>query len=264
MKTRIEPYSRKSKSAKRLAKSLGVLIKTPQQVRKHGHFDLILNWGCSTRSFNGEYLNRPEAVADACNKLESARAFEQRGVPSPAFTTDRDEAIEWARDGSTIVCRQLLCASQGRGIVLVDPEHAEDMPRAPLYTKYCKKADEYRVHIFHGEAIDVQQKRKRRVVNNDEVNYQIRNARFGWVFCRGGVDAPASVLRAARDAVSALGLDFGGVDIGYAVRSGTPTVYEVNTAPGIEGSTLEAYTKAILDNYPHLRGGAYARRRAHA
>lgn len=48
----------------------------------------------------------------------------------------------------------------------------------------------------------------------------------------------------AHQAVSALGLDFGAVDIGE-LADGTLLVLEVNRAPGIEGSTLEAYANAI-------------------
>jgi glutathione synthase/RimK-type ligase-like ATP-grasp enzyme len=44
--------------------------------------------------------------------------------------------------------------------------------------------------------------------------------------------------------VKALGLTFGAVDLGLT-PTGKFKILEVNRAPGIEGSTIEAYVKAI-------------------
>lgn len=55
---------------------------------------------------------------------------------------------------------------------------------------------------------------------------------------------PENALNAAIQAVRALGLNFGAVDIGWNERDG-PCVFEINTAPGIEESSLEAYTIAL-------------------
>jgi hypothetical protein len=104
-------------------------------------------------------------------------------------------------------------------------------------------------------------KRKRQEIDNDNVNYQIRNADNGWVYCRGGVNPPRDVLSASRRAVSALGLDFGAVDVGWNQHHESAAVYEVNTAPGLEGTTLDKYYEAIANRLPMLSRGAYARRR---
>jgi hypothetical protein len=279
---RIEPYKIASKGAKALATRTGILRATPKQVRQHGDFDLLLNWGSSERRFNGEYINNPEAVAVASNKLQSARRFGESHIPQPDYTTDREVAEGWLRAGTDVCERTHLRGSGGKGLSVITGagvatdgtgctnEPDMDVRRgcirrtlvdAPLYTKYVKKATEYRVHVFDGEVIDVQQKRKRQEVPNEEVNYQIRNACNGWVFCRGGVDAPASVLSAAIRAVSVLSLDFGAVDVGWNNHTQTPCVYEVNTAPGVEGSTLDKYFRALEQRIPALRMGAYARRR---
>jgi D-alanine-D-alanine ligase-like ATP-grasp enzyme len=92
--------------------------------------------------------------------------------------------------------------------------------------------------VFRGKAIDVQQKKKRR---EHEVDYRVRNYENGWVFARAGVTPPAGVVEQALAAVSALGLDFGAVDIGYNEKFNRAVVYEVNTAPGVEGTTLLNY-----------------------
>ena len=269
MSIRIEPYKRWSGGAKALGNRCGILRATPKQVNKHTDFTHIINWGNSERRFNGQYINNPENVSLASNKEAAFQRFKEAGVPIPDCTTDKTVAVGWLQAGHGVVARTLLRASGGRGIKLVVPNGgggADDkllLPDAPLYTIYVKKAEEYRVHVVRGEILDVQQKRKRQEVPNDEVNYQIRNASNGWVYCRGGVTAPDCVRVAARAAVSALGLDFGAVDVGYNKHEGSACVYEVNTAPGLEGTTLERYYTAFLKLFPQLKGGMYLRRRQH-
>ena len=104
-------------------------------------------------------------------------------------------------------------------------------------------------------------KRKRRETDN-EVDYQIRNSANGWVYCRDDIITPhPDIGRAAIRAVNVLGLDFGAVDVGWNEHNQEPSVYEVNTAPGLEGTTLDKYFEAILARLPQLQGGAFKRRR---
>ncbi len=276
-----------SGGAKALATHCGVLRATRRQVQKHGNFDYIINWGSSERKFEGEYVNPPEAVAVASDKLRTAEILGNFGIAQAEWTRDKTIAQGWLDEGHSVVERHLLRANSGRGIRLVkspnaavdgnDAEgHAEQLataPRgnaergqrlrnAPLYTKYFKKADEFRVHVFGDRVLDVQQKRKRQEVPNEAMDYQVRNAAGGWVFCRAEVETPQCVLDAAVRAVSALGLDFGAVDIGYNRHADAACVFEVNTAPGLEGTTLDRYYYAFLETFPQLAHGAYARRRA--
>jgi glutathione synthase/RimK-type ligase-like ATP-grasp enzyme len=193
---------------------------------------------------NRNYLNNPLAVGRASNKLQSLQALSEAGVVVPEFTTFQWQAQKWVDEGVTVVARTLLNASKGKGIVMCGA--GATVPLAPLYTKYVPKYDEYRVHVMDGVVFDIQQKRRRRDV---ETNSQIRNERNGWVFCRQGVECPEVVADAGRRAVGALELDFGGCDIGFTRRGSIATTYEVNTAPGIEGSTLAAYANAINERY---------------
>jgi len=65
------------------------------------------------------------------------------------------------------------------------------------------------------------------------------------VFCRDGI-APCTVRNSISiAAVDALCLDFGAVDIIYNEHEDKYYVLEVNSAPGLEGTTLEKYVEAL-------------------
>jgi hypothetical protein len=95
--------------------------------------------------------------------------------------------------------------------------------------------------VFKGSVIDFVQKKLK---SGFTPKPYIRSHDNGWVFCREGVELPESVSNTALRAVEALGLDFGAVDLAIS-KKGKVCVFEVNTAPGIEGTTVTNYTKAI-------------------
>jgi glutathione synthase/RimK-type ligase-like ATP-grasp enzyme len=138
-----------------------------------------------------------------------------------------------------------LTGHSGSGIVIArDPLEIVD---APLYTKAAKHKDEYRVHVFKGEVIDVQ-KKKRKLNWEGPTDSGIRNLANGWVYARSDVSVPTKVIDAAVDAVNTLGLDFGAVDIGYNQHLDKAILFEINTAPGLFGTTLEKY-KEVFTKY---------------
>ena len=93
--------------------------------------------------------------------------------------------------------------------------------------------------------MDVQQKRLRRGTEKNDLTYKVRSYANGWVFCREGIELPQCVTDASLAAVKCLALDFGAVDVGYNRKEDRAAVFEVNTAPGIEGTTLEVYANAL-------------------
>ena len=169
------------------------------------------------------------------------------GVRIPEFTTDRNIAYDWLRkDGVAVVVRTKLNGHSGDGIVLVSDKDSE-IPAAPLYVKYIKKEKEFRVHVAFGEVIDVQEKRKRKDLPEDfATNYQVRNHQTGWVYCREDIQEPTGLRDMAIRAVLELGLDFGAVDLIYNVKRNEVYVLECNTAPGLEGSTVDRYAEAFV------------------
>lgn len=273
-RVRIYPYKMGSKSAKMLSEGLRGAGMRSLRVRPDGRYrprptDVIINWGASRYPQwwgSGTVLNNPGDVMAASDKLMAFQIMSEGGVSVPDFTTDMYIASQWYRDGHRVVGRAKLNGHSGEGIYLSDPV---DYPAAeggmdvahmseveyglnnfrplPLYVKYIKKKEEYRVHVFRGQVIDIQQKRKRREVDNEDVDYKVRSHNNGWVFCRGGVEAPDSVVDNAIRAVNALQLDFGAVDVIWNQRQGQAYVLEINTAPGLEGETVVKYVNSILE-----------------
>lgn len=237
----VMPYKLGSRSAGALAGALS--IRKSRGVKIFRPFTKVVNWGkadISVRGRNLSILNKPEAVRNASDKVSSFRAMRNAGVSTVEFTSDRNVVAGWMDDGLVVYGRRLTRAHSGRGIeILTD---GMSIPTLPLYTKGINKAHEFRVHVMLGDVVDFSKKRRR---DGGEANPLIKNLDNGWVFCRNNVELPASVREQAIKAVRSLGLDFGAVDVLFKEREGTAFVLEVNTAPGLEGTTLQRYTARI-------------------
>lgn len=180
-------------------------------------------------------LNEPFVVRTAVTKLACFEYLSLHSIATPTYTVDQVIAKQWASDGYKVYCRTLLTSSSGKGVVIAT--NPSEVVNAPLYTKGISVDSEIRVHIGDGEVIDVSWKLRRRGVEN---NPDIRNHQNGWVFCRQGLELQDSVRDLALSAYNVLGLDFGAVDI-CVDTEGKAYILEVNTAPGITGTTLERY-----------------------
>lgn len=237
----VVPYNLGSESAKKLAQGLGCLRSNGG--KKFRWDTTVINWGNSQVNLRGhriKVLNKPEAIAIASNKLSTFRTLQMYGVPTVEWTTDRVKASDWLDENTIVYARHKLSSSSGDGIEIVKFE--DNIPYAPLYTKGFNKSHEYRVHIANGRVIDFTKKKHRSGV---ETNPLIKNMANGWVFCRDGVALPGAVRAASLAAVQAIGLDFGAVDILYREREDVARILEINTAPGLEGTTLEKYKEEL-------------------
>lgn len=240
---KLYPYKQGSAGAKALADALGCTVLRHEG--KHRKEPLVLNWGCSniTRSMDVvTFLNPQQAVARASNKLEAFKALSQAGVSIPAWSDDFTLAADWHIAGDLLVARQKLNGHSGEGIVIINKDDYFEI--APLYTKYIKKKEEYRIHVFQGEAFFVQRKARKLDVAAEEVNWKVRNLAGGFIFAHKDVEVDDVARVQAVNAVRALALDFGAVDIIHGT-DGVFYVLEVNTAPGLQGATLDAYVKQL-------------------
>ena len=252
MRLRILPYKISSVSSKELSNSLqqwGCKRINPKGdtkfVQRAG--DVVINWGGSNHPpFQiTPTLNSFDAVSLACNKLDTFNVLREAGVSIPEFTPFMSDAAVWSREGYLVYVRKTLTGHSGSGIVLAYTE--SELELAPLYTKQVKAAKEFRVHVFNNEVIDYAKKGRRADIELSDAARLIRSYASGWVFMREGVELPEVVASTALEAIKALNLDFGAVDI--ATISGSHdtkcVVYEVNTACGMQNSTINAYSNAI-------------------
>ncbi len=240
----VRPPARGSEGAvtiRQLLEDKALLVKrdaVPKQYR------VVINWGNSApvqAAAGVRVLNKPEAIARAVNKLATFTKLREAGtVTIPNFTTEAPRADRiW-------FARTKLAGSGGEGIVVIRPEDVQ-VPAAPLYVEYVKKVTEYRIHVVNGAVIFAQAKKKRAGFEQDADDKLIRNYENGWVFCPVELgEVPANAQATAINALAALELDFGAVDLVIGRGDGIPYFLEVNTAPGIESPTLkEAYKNAF-------------------
>lgn len=242
----IYPYRKGSKSVKALREAGFKSIKLTHSRFKGRENKVVINYGSSNlpeEVLKCRVLNNPEAVSKAANKLLAFKAMAEHGVRVPRFTESIEEAHLMLAQHGDVVVRHKLTGHSGDGIEVIGV--LDDIPKAPLYVQYIKKKQEYRIHVFMGEVIDVQRKARKLDVPDEEVNWQVRNLDGGFIYAREGVELAEEPCLQAIAAVEALGLDFGAVDIIWHELSNTYYVLEVNTAPGLTGTTLEKYVEAF-------------------
>ena len=250
-------YNNYSEGAKALSEAIGVkriahkatsaFVSRPDKV--------VLNWGASEipeQFLVNRIINAPSAVARCINKTQCFTDLRAAGVSVPPFTTSLADAQAWLADDKIVFARTLTRASSGRGIVIMEPDHPDNhSTSAPLYTMYIKKKHEYRVHVVAGRVIDSQRKGLREELRGrQDVDFRVRNLSNGFVFVRNdGHQIPEEVTSLALRAVTTMGLDFGAVDIIWNERERQAYVLEINTAPGLSGTTLTNYAQALSSSF---------------
>lgn len=235
---------RPSEGAKVLAQEVGIKrAKKTGRVLRPG--SLLINWGNTIlpdRFRNCEVINKPEDIEIVSNKLRFFRELALMGIV-PHWTSNKEHAEDIINRGYKIVCRTILNGSGGAGIVIASTP--EELVEAPLYVEYIKKKREYRVHIFDGNIIHIQQKRRR----NGAPRSLIRNLENGYVYACNDVNAPVCVTEVAQRCMGCLDLNFGAVDVVWRESDNRAFVLEVNSAPGLEGTTVKKYAEYIRENY---------------
>lgn len=204
-------------------------------------------------------LNKPEAIALSANKLRTFELLAKSQVPTVKWTTTAGDVFRWISKGHKVLVRSTLSSSGGRGITCLETcGSVEAVPNAPLFTRYFPKTHEFRVHVVGGKAIDLTEKKLREELKEkrDAVSI-VRSHDNGWVHAHGDLSIVSDIDRQnleklGMDAVRAVGLDFGAVDILASLDSNVPrrlskaVVCEVNSAPGIENEvTRKAYADAL-------------------
>lgn len=261
--TRLYSWNFGSEGAKQLSLALGVKrIKEEGSLFKGRKDKTVINWGRSsfenTEALKCQVLNDPVKVARASNKLSFYQFLDGKFNPDllVPWTTDVNVAISWlTKPGISVFARTKVNASGGDGIVEMTKDDPDSFVKAPLYTRYIPKSDEYRIHVMNGEAFLVQRKGLRKIddegkpIDPNTVNWKVRNLANGFVYTRSDIKAPQAVLDAAVALAPHLELDFYAADVIWSDKTGRAYVLEVNTAPGLSGSTVGDYATAFKKHY---------------
>jgi len=115
--------------------------------------------------------------------------------------------------------------------------------RGDYITEYIPTVREFRIHVFNGVI-----RAGIKLPREENPNPRFRSWNDGWRLdyseaCQQAISQ--RIRDVAKAAVGALGYDFGAVDVGVR-NTGEPVVFEVNSAPGLEGRTIDVYAKAII------------------
>jgi hypothetical protein len=208
-------YRRKpSKGAERLARALGGMkIGYHDLWRFRSSNDHLICWGESV-AVQPNVLNR----APLRNKYQDAIKLAEAGVPT----------IEVSLEPPSWIGRSFY------------HHGGSDLLRVNFYVKRENLVKEYRLHSFRGKSIRAGIKRS----VGEESHSWIRSLQSGWKIFYDGVSVRQRHRDLAHQAISALGLDFGAVDLGER-EDGSLIVLEVNRAPGLDGGTIDAYAQAV-------------------
>jgi len=251
-----------------LAKRLGLLKVrtdgTSKAFRNRGRDKVYICWGKPSAAVKrqldaveGKIINPADLIPNAVDKIAFFKLADKREW-NLEWTQDPCVAATWLEDDCKVIARTTATGTGGDGITVLrsveDLETAKDKNRFILFTKYVPKKHEYRVHVVNGEAIACSRKVMKKGAEPKEQGWEVRSHDNGFIFQREDLkDVPKAVLDAAIDAVrNVLHLDFAGVDILWNEKRKKAYVCEVNTAPGIEGGTVEEYALAfekMLDEY---------------
>lgn len=251
-------YSNKSKGAKALIKGLGrPFWKDSDWIDKFSNNPpqgyTLINWGSANIpgvviAKADKVLNHPKSVNLCGNKVKFFNSVGDK-TRIPEMTEDFDVAMEWVSRGLVVMGRKAR-GSCGTDIVFYE-EDSTAFVNSDFWVQYKKKKDEFRIHIFGGKVISEQRKALRthdldgKEIDPNTVNYQIRNHRNGFIFKRNDISVPEDVRTQALASVNAVGVDFGAVDVIWNKYEGRAYVLEVNTAPGLEGTTIDDYVSSF-------------------
>ncbi len=253
------PYKMASKSSKALARALNITRVYPDRKYKGRSNHILINWGYSTKpqiptQGCGQILNSFSSIPYVSNKLAFFKYNSTaRKVP---YATSMADARTLFKFHDKVFCRTLINARGGEGIVVANSP--DELVEAPLYTGgITYKVKEYRIHVFRGQVFHIQQKRKMTSEKLEDLGIKhkqgIRNHDNGYVFSINNIEKPSKyTIAEAKQVIIDYALDFGAVDILERRETSESYILEVNTAPNLEGTTLDKYTQIFTEHLKTL------------
>jgi glutathione synthase/RimK-type ligase-like ATP-grasp enzyme len=207
---------------------------------------VLINYGANYLTvWSSGWLNHPDKIRNAVDKLRTFDLCVRNNVPIPVFTHSKTVVKEWLQQGKQVYARATSTGSKGHGISILNTPH-QSIPDAAFYSQALNHTYEYRVHVVNAQIISI----GRKYAKESNANKWIRNMDNGWAFYLH-VDAPIPVQQAGLQGVIATGLDFGAADVAYDRVENKAYVLEVNSAPTMSESTALRYAEAFRTYLGH-------------
>ena len=238
--------------------------------KREGEPEYVINLG-TTEEYNigSTFLNEREMVRTSSNKKAARKTFKEKGIRAPELYIRGADVTKFPVVGRTSY------HSKGNGFWMCEDKRAVSRAvseGATHFMDFIANTREYRVHTF----IKQQSLENKERAPEDYVSVKIsekvwqgdgvpdpkepqKNHQFGWVFLgpQNRRDEELDVVRTvAKQAISALGMDFGAVDVMYQIRNKLPYVLEVNSTPSLaddNADTCERYANRILKTIGKLK-----------
>ena len=201
---------------------------------------IVVRWGnrIDVNLHNCIVYNKAEAIANATDKKKSREIFKQKGVNSPRLVSRGDVNINYP-----LIARPRVHA-KGKNFHVIKNEveftvHL-NTHQDWYYSEFVDKVQEFRIHCGHGRILNYLEKPN---PGNGQIawNRALNGEAFTNVKWN---DYNSAVCKVALEAIQALGLDFGGVDV-ILDKEGKAHVLEVNTSPTLASSeySMSRYAK---------------------
>lgn len=231
-------------------------------------------------------LNHPNKIMVNRNKVKALHKLKEKGCKVANFTTERARAGKNGFEFPLIVRRNYHQGGSGFWLCLNKGQVTNAFNEGGQYLqKFIDIKDEYRLHVVDNRVIHAVKKVKRenhkdafikhysehvenfakkrgKAIDKDTMDLimdrmarkfatgadmVVRSNTRGWKFSRLKLTTLNTALaEEAVKAVKALGLDYAAVDC-CIDHNGDVYIIEVNTGPGLEGTSLEAWVTALKD-----------------
>ena len=210
---------------------------------------VLLRWGSRKRMPQAERtFNTAQAIARAADKVITIERLTKAGIKCVPCVLTWEDAL--ALSGNGIILGRSRHGFGGKGIRIYDPSGLYDdrYEREPVrdhewYSIYHEPSREVRLHVVGGEVVRIQGKYLD-FPDDAERNPFVRNHRSGYRFRKPRRELHSRRKELAIEAVKALGLHFGAVDM-MLFREQEPMVLEINTAPACSPLTAASYAEAL-------------------
>ena len=238
--------------------------------RREGEPEYVINLGTTEEyDLGSTFLNNREMVRTASNKKAARRTFEEQGIPAPKLFLRGSDVTSFPVVGRTSY------HSKGQGFWFC--KNKREVARAVKagathFMEFVPNTREYRVHTFiKAKAMENEERNPEDYVSvkisekvwqgdgePDPLEPQ-KNHEFGWTFLgpQNRREEELDVVRnVAKQAIAALQMDFGAVDVMYRVRNKRPYVLEVNSTPSLSddnADTCVRYANRILKTLGKLK-----------